>query len=42
MLWHVPDKEEVDFALAIFKELIEPTLVMLESLLDTRMLFFIL
>ncbi|KAF5337122.1 hypothetical protein D9611_003196 [Ephemerocybe angulata] len=31
--WHVPDDEEVDFALEIFKKLIEPTLVLLEDLL---------
>lgn len=36
--WHVPNDEEVDFALAIFRELIEPTLIMLENLLRTSML----
>ena len=37
MSWHVPNDEEVEFALDIFKELIEPTLAMLEKLLETSM-----
>ncbi|EDR15426.1 uncharacterized protein LACBIDRAFT_301740 [Laccaria bicolor S238N-H82] len=31
--WHVPDPEEIGFALQIFKELVEPTLTALEDLL---------
>ncbi|KAJ4489583.1 hypothetical protein C8J55DRAFT_557490 [Lentinula edodes] len=32
--WHVPDDEEIDFAIEIFKRLIEPTLATLEHLLS--------
>ncbi|KAJ3811833.1 hypothetical protein F5876DRAFT_38753 [Lentinula aff. lateritia] len=32
--WHVPDDEEIDFAVEIFKKLIEPTLATLEHLLS--------
>lgn len=35
MSWHVPCEEEIEFALAIFRELVEPTLEMLEALLET-------
>ncbi|KAL5535214.1 BLM3_1 [Sanghuangporus sanghuang] len=35
MSWHVPSAEEIDFALGLFRELVEPTLGMLEKLLDT-------
>ncbi|KAK1232607.1 Proteasome activator BLM10 [Marasmius sp. AFHP31] len=31
--WHVPNQEEIDFAIQVFRELIEPTLSILESLL---------
>ncbi|KAI9462361.1 hypothetical protein BJY52DRAFT_1221991 [Lactarius psammicola] len=31
--WHVPDGEELDFALEVFKEIVEPTLNKLEQLL---------
>ncbi|KAF7437108.1 hypothetical protein PC9H_003942 [Pleurotus ostreatus] len=31
--WHVPSKEEIDFILRLFRELIEPTLARLEGLL---------
>ncbi|KAF9535513.1 hypothetical protein CPB83DRAFT_841889 [Crepidotus variabilis] len=31
--WHVPDKSEIEFALRIFKELVEPALNALEALL---------
>ena len=31
--WHVPTNNEIDFALRIFKELVEPTLESLEGLL---------
>ncbi|KAI0257360.1 hypothetical protein BJV78DRAFT_1277900 [Lactifluus subvellereus] len=31
--WHVPDGEELDFALEIFQEIVEPTLGRLEALL---------
>ncbi|KAF7319927.1 Membrane protein [Mycena kentingensis (nom. inval.)] len=32
--WHVPGAEEIDFALALFKQVVEPTLNDLEKLLD--------
>ncbi|RXW16590.1 hypothetical protein EST38_g9267 [Candolleomyces aberdarensis] len=32
--WHVPDEEEISFALEIFEVLVEPTLKSLEGLLD--------
>ncbi|EGN99641.1 hypothetical protein SERLA73DRAFT_159863 [Serpula lacrymans var. lacrymans S7.3] len=32
--WHVPNNEEIDFALRLFKELTVPTLEKLENLLD--------
>ncbi|KAJ3917772.1 hypothetical protein F5877DRAFT_79643 [Lentinula edodes] len=32
--WHVPDDEEIDFAIEVFKKLIEPTLATLEHLLS--------
>ncbi|KXN83586.1 Proteasome activator complex subunit 4 [Leucoagaricus sp. SymC.cos] len=31
--WHVPSKDEIQFALQIFRELVEPTLVLLEGLM---------
>ncbi|CAA7258799.1 unnamed protein product [Cyclocybe aegerita] len=31
--WHVPNSRELDFALRIFRELVEPTLTLLEGLL---------
>lgn len=34
MSWHVPCPEEIDFALSLFRDLVEPTLSMLEKLLD--------
>ncbi|KAE9410746.1 ARM repeat-containing protein [Gymnopus androsaceus JB14] len=33
--WHVPNDEEIDFAIEVFKELIEPTLKVLDNLLDS-------
>ncbi|KAM6497955.1 hypothetical protein JOM56_005903 [Amanita muscaria] len=33
--WHVPKEQEVNFALRVFRELIEPTLATLEGLLRT-------
>lgn len=33
MSWHVPSEETIDFALQIFKELVEPTLGLLEDLM---------
>ncbi|KAJ7042558.1 hypothetical protein C8F04DRAFT_1076309 [Mycena alexandri] len=33
--WHVPNVEEIDFAIRIFKELVEPTLDVLLRLLDS-------
>lgn len=33
LTWHVPNDEEIDFVLEIFRELIEPALDMLEDLL---------
>jgi proteasome activator subunit 4 len=35
ILWHVPNAAEIDFALRILHELVEPTLEALEKLLDT-------
>lgn len=35
MSWHVPCEEEIEFALDIFRELVKPTLEMLEALLET-------
>ncbi|KZT19390.1 hypothetical protein NEOLEDRAFT_1142177 [Neolentinus lepideus HHB14362 ss-1] len=32
--WHVPGDEEIDFALQVFKELVEPTLKQLNQLLE--------
>ncbi|KAJ3990413.1 hypothetical protein F5890DRAFT_1398687 [Lentinula detonsa] len=32
--WHVPNDEEIDFAIEVFRELIEPTLVNLDHLLS--------
>ncbi|KAI0094570.1 armadillo-type protein [Irpex rosettiformis] len=32
--WHVPDTDEIDFALQIFKEAVEPTLLSIDALLD--------
>ncbi|ESK98482.1 membrane protein [Moniliophthora roreri MCA 2997] len=32
--WHVPNNEEIDFAIQVFRELIEPTLQRLEQLLQ--------
>ncbi|KAF9014988.1 hypothetical protein BDQ17DRAFT_1418116 [Cyathus striatus] len=31
--WHIPNDEEIDFSLQIFRELVEPTLLKLETLL---------
>ena len=33
LTWHTPDDEEIEFALQIFKELIEPTMDLLGELL---------
>ena len=32
--WHVPNEQEIDFVLQIFRELVEPTLAILEGLLQ--------
>jgi proteasome activator subunit 4 len=37
MSWHVPSEETIDFALQIFKELVEPTLGTLEDLLKPEL-----
>ena len=37
MSWHVPCDAEIDFALELFRELVEPTLAKLEKLLEERM-----
>ena len=37
MSWHVPSEEEIDFVLEIFREIVEPTLEMLEALLEDGM-----
>jgi proteasome activator subunit 4 len=34
MSWHVPSEEEIEFVLEVFREIIEPTLGMLEALLE--------
>lgn len=36
MSWHVPSDEEIEFALTLFRDYVEPTLGMLEHLLETR------
>lgn len=33
MSWHVPNDDEIDFALQILREIVEPTIKDLESLL---------
>lgn len=37
MSWHVPNEEEVDFVLEVFRNIVEPTLGMLEALLEDGM-----
>jgi proteasome activator subunit 4 len=32
--WHVPSEEEIDFVLEVFRDIVEPTLTMLEALLE--------
>lgn len=34
MSWHVPSEDEIDFVLEVFRDIIEPTLEMLEALLE--------
>lgn len=34
MSWHVPSEEEIEFVLEMFKEIVEPTLALLEALLE--------
>jgi len=34
MSWHVPSEEEIEFILEVFREIVEPTLGMLEALLE--------
>ena len=38
--WHVPNEQEIDFVLQIFRELVEPTLATLEGLLQPGTLAF--
>jgi proteasome activator subunit 4 len=38
MSWHAPNEEEIEFVLEIFRDIIEPTLEMLEALLEDGML----
>ncbi|KAF5384678.1 hypothetical protein D9757_006201 [Collybiopsis confluens] len=33
--WHVPNDEEIDFAIQVFTELVEPSLLILDHLLDS-------
>ena len=40
MSWHVPCPAEIDFSVELFRELVEPTLVGLEALLEERMPMF--
>ncbi|KAH8120571.1 ARM repeat-containing protein [Phellopilus nigrolimitatus] len=35
MSWHIPSADEIDFVLSLFHQLVEPTLGMLEELLNT-------
>lgn len=37
MSWHVPNEEEIEFVLEVFRSIVEPTLVMLEALLEDGM-----
>lgn len=39
MSWHVPNEEEIDFILEVFRDIVEPTLGMLEALLEDGMCF---
>ena len=39
--WHVPNAEEVDFALELFREIVEPALAALKSLLENGKLISI-
>lgn len=32
--WHVPDSKNIDLVLRIFRELVEPTILILEGLLE--------
>ena len=44
MTWHVPNAEEIDFALQLFRELVEPAMTRLDLLLETgrsMQLFFL-
>lgn len=34
MSWHVPSEDEIDFVLEVFREIVEPTLGMLEDLVE--------
>lgn len=34
MSWHVPSEEEIEFVLETFRDIVEPTLAMLEALLE--------
>lgn len=34
MSWHVPSEEEIEFVLEVFRDMVEPTLAMLEALLE--------
>jgi proteasome activator subunit 4 len=34
MSWHVPSEEEIEFILEVFRDIVEPTLGMLEALLE--------
>lgn len=38
MSWHVPSEEEIEFVLETFRDIVEPTLALLESLLEDGML----
>ena len=37
MSWHVPSEEEIEFVLEVFRDIVEPTLEMLEALLEDGM-----
>jgi len=34
MSWHVPSEEEIEFILEVFRDIVEPTLGLLEALLE--------
>jgi proteasome activator subunit 4 len=37
MSWHIPNEEEIEFVLEVFRDIVEPTLAMLETSLEDGM-----